>query len=388
MVRNLSSIINFKRLSSDLPEWKKCGRILFLSLVVPWLLVIGLTEWISWQAGDWLSMSQAAALQTRKPDLIWYKERVQNFGRFKMARVAIDRPDILILGQCRSQFFRSAMFRPYSAYNFSTTCYLIPAFTDLLHHLPPGYNPKMIIFTCDFWYFSPQYSASMANYFQNFTTPWTDKLDDLRDILVQLPKHPDLLFMGFNKPHGYPTLGLDAYLSAGGFRKDGSTKWGLRENNADSLISDPAVANLGGSCMGSTEMEQFKEFVSEAQARGIALVGVQLPIRTEEQRYMEEHNANFADLQDFNDHVKSGYFDKLGVLFFNFLNFAGYSDNPQNFLDVVHPKENTTLAVLSAMASDPRFLALLPKLNVAALKENLAQGKLSQEHLDLYPNEF
>jgi hypothetical protein len=117
MVRNLLSIINFKGLSSDLPEWKKCGRILFLGLVVPWLLVIGLAEWISWQAGDWLSLSQAAALQTKEPDLIWYKERVQNFARFKLARVAIDRPDILILGQCRPQFFRSAMFRPYSAYN-------------------------------------------------------------------------------------------------------------------------------------------------------------------------------------------------------------------------------------------------------------------------------
>ena len=382
MVRNLLSIINFKGLSSDLPEWKKCGRILFLGLVVPWLLIIGLAEWISWQAGDWLSLSQAAALQTKKPDLIWYKERVQNFARFKMARVAIDRPDILILGQCRTQFFRSAMFRPYSAYNMSTTCYMIPAFTDLLRHLPAGYNPKVIIFTCDFWYFSRTYSASMGNYFQNFTTSWSDKLDDLRDILVQLPKRPSILLMGLNKPHGYPTLGLDAYLSSGGFRKDGSTQWGSQGNNQDSLTSDP-VANLGGSCMGSTEMDQFKEFVSEARARGITLVGVQLPVYSDELKYMDEHRTDFADLPDFNDHVKSGYFEKLGVLFFDYLQFPGYSDNPHFFLDVLHPNESLSLPVLSAMASDPRFLAVLPKLDAAQLKENLAQDTPAQGHIGL-----
>jgi|GEM_PF-6309461 len=374
MVRNLLSIINFKGLASDLPEWKKFGRTLFLLLVIPWLLVIGVAEWVAWQAGDWLSLDQAAALQTKKPDLIWYKNRVQNFARFKLARVAIDRPDILILGQCRTQFFRSAMFRPYSVYNLSTTCYMIPAFTDLLRHLPPGYNPKVIIFTCDFWYFSPTYSASMGNYFQNFTPAWTDKLDDLRDILVELPKRPDLLLMGLYKPNGYPTLGLDAYLSSGGFREDGSTKWGLRENDSDTLTTDP-VTNLGGSCMGNAEMEQFREFVSEAKARGITLVGVQLPVYSDELRYMNEHKTEFADLQDFNDHVKGGYFDKLHVLFFDFLQFPGYSDNARNFLDVAHPKENLSVAVLSAMASDPRFLSVLPNLDVAAINQEVAQER-------------
>jgi hypothetical protein len=35
------------------------------------------------------------------------------------------------------------------------------------------------------------------------------------------------------------------------------------------------------------------------------------------------------------------------------------------------------------MASDPSFLAVLPKLDAAQLKENLAQDKLAEEHSDL-----
>jgi hypothetical protein len=45
------------------------------------------------------------------------------------------------------------------------------------------------------------------------------------------------------------------------------------------------------------------------------------------------------------------------------------------------------LPVLSAMASDLRFSALLPKLDVAAIHQKLNQNRPSQNHDDLYPNE-
>jgi hypothetical protein len=393
MARNLLSIINSEGLSSDLPEWKRCGRILFLSLVIPWCLLVLLGELVSWQAGDWLSMHQAAMLQTIHPDLIWYRDRSANFARFKLARVAIERPDILIFGTSRTQFFRSAMFRPYSAYNLSSTCYLIPSFTDLLRHLPEGYNPKVIIMDCDFWFFNPVYTAEIMRdqRTQNFVPSWIDRLDDLRDILVQLPKHPSLLLMGLHHPFGYPTLGLGAYLERFGFRKDGSSKWhDLPEKEDPARLKALPEANMDyGDRMGSNEMKQFEKFVSEVQARGITLVCVQLPFYTEEVHNMEyEQKADFGELQDFNDHVKNGYFDRLHVLYFNFLNLPEYSDKADYFLDAVHPKEGITLAVLSAMASDPRFLAILPKLDVVAMKEKLAQDQQSPTHNDLYPNQY
>jgi hypothetical protein len=392
MARNPLSIINFEGLSSDLPELKKCGRVLLFSLVIPSCFLILLAEWISWQAGDWLSMAQAATLQTTHPDLIWYRERSTNFARFKLARVAIDRPDILIFGTSRTQFFRSAMFRPYNAYNLSSTCYLIPSFTDLLRHLPQGYNPKVIIMDCDFRIFSPMYTAGIKrdDRSQNFAPSWIDKLDDLRDIIVQLPKHPSLLLMGFYHPYGYPTLGVGAYLERFGFRRDGSSKWHDLQERADPaklMVLPDAIMNYGDR-MGSDEMKQFEEFVSEVHSRGIALVCVQLPFYAGEVHDMEyEHKAAFAELQDFTRHVENGYFDRLNVLFFNFLNLAGYSDKADYFLDAVHPKEGITLAVLYAMAADPRFLAMVPKLDVTAMKQKLARDQQAPNHNDLYPND-
>ena len=391
MARNPLSIINFKGLLSDLPEWKKCAWILFVSLVIPGFLVFLLAEWISWQAGDWLSMPQAAALQTAHPDLIWYKYRTAKFARFKLARVAIDRPDVLIFGESRSQFFRSGMFHPYTAYNLSSTCYLMSGFADLLRHLPAGYNPKVIIMTCDFWLFSPAYSATQikTRALQNFNPSWMDKLDDLHDVLEQLPVRPSLLLIGLYQPHPYPTLGLGAYLDNGGFRKDGSIQYDHSKSDDPARLQGPLESKIDcGDQMGTNEMEDFQDFVTEAHARGIALVCVQMPFYSGEKLATEyENRPGFGELRDFNEHVKDGYFDKLHVLFFNFMNFPGYSGKPEYFQDEVHPKEGATLAVLSAMASDPRFLALLPNLDVAVLQEKVAQDRLSQNHDHVYPND-
>ena len=390
MVRSLLSIINFEGLSSDLPEWKKCGRTLFLIIGIPWCFIFLVAEWISWQAGDWLSLSQAAMIQTKDPNLIWYKYRGENFARYKLARVAIDRPDILIFGQSRSQNFRGAMFRPYSAYNLSSTCYLMSGFTDLLRHLPQGYNPKVIIMTCDFWLFSPVNTAIAIrdHALQNFTPSWKDKLDDLHDILVQLPTHPSLLLMGLYHPFGYPTLGMGAYLEPGGFRKDGSTLDQSKRKPTNKMQAFPNADVDYGNRMGENELEQFDEFVSEVQARGITLVCVQMPCYTKEVPYPFARMANLGELQDFAAHVRNGYFDKRHVIFFDFLSLEGYSDDSTNFLDSIHPNEEVTLAVLSKMADDPRFLALLPKLDVAAIKKKLAEVQMSPGQENLYPNEY
>lgn len=115
---------------------------------------------------------------------------------------------------------------------------------------------------------------------------------------------------------------------------------------------------------------------------------MQLPLYTDLVRSIEHGlKADFGELQDFNDHVRNRYFDTLHVLFFDFLNLVGYRDKAQYFLDALHPKEDISLAVLAAMAADPRFSALLPKLDIAAIREKLAQ-QLSQEHNDLYPHEY
>jgi len=392
MARNPSSIINFEGFSSDRAEWKRFARILFLSLVIPWIFLLLLGQWIAIQVGANLSPEDAARLQTDHPNLIWYSHRSSDFGRFKLARVAIERPEILIMGQSRPQTFRSAMFRPYSAYNLGSISYTMGSFLDLLHQLPEGYNPKVIIMGCDFYLFNPASTERniREHMLQDFS-PWhPDYLGTLRDVLTLIPSHPNLLLATLPQSKDRQLMGLGAYTIHMGFRKDGSTQW-YRESGED----NPRMAEMNsfkdliqGDAMGQVEIAQFEQFVREAHDRGITVVCVQLPMYDRAVEMMKnEKSANLGLLRDYQNRIANGYFDRLGVLAFDYLSFPGYSDNYHYFLDAIHPKEGITLAVLNDMCSDPRFLKILPKLDVEALKQKLNEDR-SGPHFNIYGEEF
>ena len=153
------------------------------------------------------------------------------------------------------------------------------SFTDLLRHLPEGYNPKVIIMACDWYLFDPV--STKANIQQNMLqdfTPWQiDYLTTLRDILTVIPNHPWLLLAGLPQSDHRQFIGLGAYTMRMGFRKDGSTHCGYRESGPD----NPKMAEMNPwrgfqddprrLCWARRRSAQFEQFVSEARARGIAI---------------------------------------------------------------------------------------------------------------------
>ena len=389
MARNLSSITSSEQLRADLPQWRIIGRTLLFALVIPVLCIFLLLEWLGWVTGETISPERAAEMQTQNPRIVWYGARTSNFARFKLVRVAHDRPDILIMGQSRPQMFRSAMFAPYREYNLGSLSYTMASFTDLLHHLPAGYNPKVIIMACDFYMFDPLCTKANldAHMLQDFSPTTDEHLTNLRDLLVALPAHPGLLVTGMF-PRAYPTLGLPAHLLGMGFRFDGSTHWfGHAGDNPhlDQEVPWGNVAMIQGDALGATELAQFENFVREAHQRGIAVVLLQMPMYHAFVHKMEvEEPEKYGILRDFREHIRDGDFDRLGVTVIDLLTMPG-SDDYHYFIDTVHAKEGMTLQVMDAMASDPKFLALLPKLDVAALHEKAA-AELTTDHNDVYGN--
>jgi hypothetical protein len=118
--------------------------------------------------------------------------------------------------------------------------------------------------------------------------------------------------------------------------------------------------------MSPAEMADLKEFVDLAREKGIPIVAVQMPMYGPALRALEK-NPNYGLLQDFRDHVANGYIDRLGLLFFNYLSMPPYSEDYHYFDDGVHPTWTLTALVVNAMASDPRFHSLLPRLDLEAL---------------------
>jgi hypothetical protein len=225
-----------------------------------------------------------------------------------------------------------------------------------------------------------------AHMLQDFSPPPDEHLNNLRDILVALPGHPNLLLSSFYHPISYPTLGIPAYFSGMGFRFDGSTHWykQAQDNpNLDKQIPWGDVSMIQGDSLGTAELAQFEQFVTEAHSRGIAVVLLQLPMYHAFVHKMEvEEPEKYGILRDFREHIRSGYFDRLGVTVIDLLTMPG-SDDYHYFLDVVHPKEGLTLQAMNAMAADPKFLSLLPKLDVAALRQKADQER-STDHNSVY----
>lgn len=76
-------------------------------------------------------------------------------------------------------------------------------------------------------------------------------------------------------------------------------------------------------------------------------------------------------MADFRAHAAQGYFDRLGILFFDFLKFPRYGEDYRYFVDARHPGEPLDAAFVRAMASHPKVQALQPDLDIKNLESLL-----------------
>jgi hypothetical protein len=319
---------------------------------------------------------------------VWSPLRVQAHARLKLAQIARDRPDVVIMGHSKLGRVRATMFRPYTFYNLTRVSWPIDTFPEILRHFPDGYHPKLILVDADFFMFSPEYTQhyDSLNVAPVYGHPISENLIAVHNAATQFLQHPELLWQRTNYT-GRPALGLSAIRGGFGFFKDGSELVPpLEMSRAGHSVEDIFVLPpwrdyiAGGDKMGEAEMAAFKEFVDLARQMGIPVVAVQMPMYGPAMRVVET-DPNYRILQDFRNHVAQGYFDRLGVPFFDYMNFPPYSEDYRYFFDAVHPGEPLTAAVIAAMASDSRFHALLPHLDVQELQRQLDQDKNANQHV-------
>jgi len=96
---------------------------------------------------------------------------------------------------------------------------------------------------------------------------------------------------------------------------------------------------------------------------------------------MLEQDPDYRIIQDFRNHVAQGYFEKMGILFYDLSTLPPYSEDYRYFFDGVHPGWPLTTAAIQALGSDPRFHALLPRLDMAALQSQLNADRQSSQHI-------
>lgn len=398
MASRLFNIISFETFRTEATEWKRFGKVFFLVVLLPLPLLLLIVEIVAWRSGEMIPPEVAARMQTETPRLRWLGSRETLSARFKLIRLDQERPDVLIMGASRMCQFRSQMFRPYSFYNLSRVSWPLDTYPPLFRRFPDGYAPKVIIFGLDFFMFNHRYTTDPifeSNAPIYALSPLDNHLITLSDTFISFCEDPAcVLADGHDPVSGAPVIGLGPSIEGTGFRLDGSETQAIDDLKLhDRPNRDFLKGNLlneqplyYGDAMGKEEMARFEEFAALARARGIKLIGVQMPMYGPVARYLE-NDPNFGILKDFRAHIASGYFDRLGVTVFDYLDFPPYSEDERYFMDPWHPTEPVSAAVLCVMHNDPRVSALLPNLDTEPLRQKLLEEVNGNQHVYLYPRD-
>jgi hypothetical protein len=368
-------------------EYRRFWRILFLTSIFPILTVLALLEALAWSVGETYTPEKMVRVLAEHPDMIWMLYRAESEAPFKVALAAKLRPDVLVMGTSRVQMMQGYMFRPYSFYNMTRLSWPLDTYSELLRRLPADYRPKLILLDVDFYMFGDEYEEYFRKVAPVYDHPFSEHMIHLDEVAEMLYQHPALAWQRTDDK-GQPARGILAILTGQGFRNDGSNQYPddmlATAGTSPEALLHPAwnwhAYLTGGDKMSEARMADFKRFVDLAKERGIPLATIQMPMYGPVARSFES-DPHYRILQDFRAHIAQGYFDKLGIPFFDYLSFPPYSEDYRYFVDGMHNGEPITAAVIVALASDPRFHALLPELDVEGLKRRLAEDRNASKHV-------
>jgi hypothetical protein len=381
-------------------ERRELGRFLKIVLfgtIVPVLLVFGAVEWLGWSVGETYTPEAMVREIHAHPDLVWMGLRMQSHARIKLAQVAAERPEVVVMGDSRLAKARAAMFAPYSAFILARVSWPFQTYADLLRHFPADYHPKVIIFTADFFAFSPGFT----DYYTKTASPVFEEsiyenLLEADYLAKQVLAHPFILWRRTDPLTGRPAKGVSVLRGQDGFLADGSERLppvpdfaSANFTTADDFTKHLDDPNWKGNlfaapAMGEAEMAGMKEFVDLGHKMGATMIAVQMPIYGPAMRQLEA-DPNFGYLQDFHRHVAAGYFKQLGVSFFDFSTFLPYSEDHRYFFDAIHTSGPVAEAVMAKVFSDPSLRAILPRLDVQQMDADVAAEATAPQHLEWLP---
>jgi hypothetical protein len=351
--------VNTRRDAGQLRETRRFAATLLFCLS-PVIVLVGSIEYVAWRVGETMRIPAIAQWQSERSDRMWRGGDGRSYLAYKVARVRVLKPEIIVLGQSRANSFRAEAFVPYSFFNAGLTAWTFDHYRRFLELVVTSdYAPRVLIFNFDYWMFSRGFDQHWTGRF--YEDP-ASHIEGVKIIADQLRKDPSALLRRLSLTDGLH--GLYAVMSGDGFRADGSL-FG-QPANADPLRLENDGTGVGvppvelGDGMSGEQIAKFEQFVGFAKSRGIALIGIQVPYYA---RILNGLNKDpRAGLwQEFRSEQRRRYFERSGVIFFDFADVPAYRDQPGYFIDSIHPDSRVVGHIVPIVLADPRVRAVLPK---------------------------
>jgi hypothetical protein len=382
-------------------------------IVIPSVIAALLVELLAWRTGALAtgSVDRIAELEHEDPGIAWTGPG-QLYGPLALARIAIERPDIVIIGHSRCGQLRSMMFKPYSFHNACVVAWTFDQIKTVIDLATRSGGPKTILFTLDYYMFGEKYAKRWQDRaFMDFSpASQRSHLDGLlalasafkRRPVTMLRAMPSYLLGRAREPvDGLELFGPDAIAGDSGlFRSDGSLLYDeptrslapFHDVQLDRVLAQ--VANGDGEQPSAAQMTVLKEIGELGRQRNLTIVGIQLP-------YIQGVLRALNWDQDWNGYRAADRgvwrllqtaamreeLNAMGISYFD-LSQDPISNDARAFIDPGHPSEYGIASAIVDAMNDAEFRAIFPRLDVGALQAALAEARRQERFIDVYGAQF
>jgi hypothetical protein len=359
--------------------------------------VFGAIEWAGWRLGATVPLSTIAREQQKNHKLLWLGG-FKDYAPYKLERLKLVQPEILLVGSSRCGQAREQVFRPYKTYNACLTAWPLDHVVDFIDRATSESKPRVVIVALDYFLFGDWLAGvwrkqRVMDYVQGIDSH-RRKLHDVFDFAMHTNWNLDAIRTALSRPEFEPIdnnrlIGTEAIRGKFGFRDDGSIFVfpGYRQASAETLahaVQYVTSSFPGGSHLSDVQFEQIVRLSQLAKARGFTVVAIQFPIFKSATDFLDtdEIYQPLAGLwRELRSDAAAQRFADLGVRFFD-MSRDPIAADPGSFFDPAHPSERGILRTIISLMDRKQFSELFPQMDRQRLEADLALSPGQQ--FDLY----
>ncbi|HZV03780.1 MAG TPA: hypothetical protein VE999_01705 [Gemmataceae bacterium] len=370
--------------------------VIFAVLAVP---LVSFIEWAGWRFGATISLSTIAGEQEDRQNALWLGA-FKDYAPYKLERIKLVQPEVLLVGSSRCGQARAQMFRPYKTYNGCLTAWPLEHVVDFIDRTTRVSRPRVVIVALDYFLFGDALAEAWRrertmDYRQGLDSH-RRKLHDVIDFAYRTHWNLHEFLASMERDQFEPIdhnrlLGTEATRGQFGFRGDGSILVApVYRRIADEQLAE-GVENVTGAFPGAPHLSErqfgYVEKLSQlARERHFTMVAIQFPILKAATDFMDTDKSywQYAGLwRELRSEATAQRFASLGIRFFD-MSRAPLNADPNNFFDPAHPTERGVLRTIIDLLDQKDFRELFPQIDKSVLEDDLQKNLKSGERFDLY----
>jgi hypothetical protein len=367
---------------------------LFLAIFAP---LASFLEWAGWRLGATGPLSIIAREQ--QVDKLLWLGAFRDYAPYKLERIKLVHPEVLLVGSSRCGQAREQIFRPYKAYNACLTAWPLDHAVDFIDRATREAKPRVVILALDYFLFGDPLADAWRkertmDYRQGFDSHGK-KMHDVIDFAARTNWNLSAFLMPLERDQFEPIdnnrlTGTEAIRGHFGFRSDGSIFLApvYRRIAASELAKGgPYMTSFGGAeHLSEIQFKQMEILSRLATDRGFSLVAIQFPILKTATDFLDTDQSwwqNAGLWRELRSETTAKRFANLGIKFFD-MSRDPLAADLGNFSDPAHPTERGMLRTIISLLDHNDFRELFPKIDKGALESDLRKNLSTDDMFDVY----